>query len=51
MLLSPRKNGLDSLFTEVRVFKVVALRLPRQLKPSGEPLQLKAFSTIEIEGA
>ena len=22
MLLSPRKNGLDSLFTEVRVFKV-----------------------------
>ena len=23
MLLSPRKNGLDSLFKEVRVFKVV----------------------------
>ena len=24
MLLSPRKNGLDSLFEEVRVFKVFA---------------------------
>ena len=26
MLLSPRKNGLDSLFKEVRVFKVPWLR-------------------------
>ena len=24
MLLSPRKNGLDSLFKEVRVFKVMS---------------------------
>ena len=37
MLLSPRKKGLDSLFKEVRVFKVTAYRsLPGPLRPSSD---------------
>ena len=36
MLLSPRKNGLDSLFKEVRVFKVAKNAL---VKPKGAQKQ------------
>ena len=37
MLLSPRKNGLDSLFKEVRVFKETHLNLhsPVRVGPEG----------------
>ena len=35
MLLSPRKNGLDSLFKEVRVFKVSCLRGKGSLRRHG----------------
>ena len=36
MLLSPRKNGLTSLFKEVRVFKVVDLWAVRATDANAE---------------
>ena len=33
MLLSPRENGLTSLFKEVRVFKELGIECPRTVRP------------------